>query len=212
MPNPENAVAGESDPFESMMTLTLEAIENERVRYERTKNSLLVWIALHRWFVLNRRLAQAQRASFPMPEWILCWLDIAATRMSDLADGRTYRQAPVPYGELPRTQKSLQLAKRRKHILTPDEARDQALHALGIIRVGWNAFARYNALCSQEIDQISVDLYRETHTAAHAHEMVLDDHEATAKRKGVDNKVTDARSVSRRIAKVRLAAARKPRG
>ena len=197
---------------------TLDALEVDRVRYDRTKNPLIVWQALNSWFTLNHYRAQAEKAPLPVPEWIVGYLNLVARRIADLSKGLDYRETPEPYGTLPRTQESVQRAKNRVQTLTPNKARDQVPAALGLVRNGWNAFERLSALRGQEIDELSMEGYRwmqnsgVKRTVEQASEMIVDDYEVRGLRKGVKPEVTDSRSVKRRIAKLKHGKGTKPRG
>jgi hypothetical protein len=97
------------DPFScELEAATLDAMEVDRDRYDHTKNPLIIWQALNTWFTLNHHRALAGRAPLPVPEWIAGYLCVVARRMTDLANGLDYREAPEPYGALPRTQESVQ--------------------------------------------------------------------------------------------------------
>lgn len=75
----------------------MDALEDDRVRYERTKNPLYARDALNAWFILNRHRTCTESAALPMPEWIAARLDVVASRTTDLARGLDFGEAPAHY-------------------------------------------------------------------------------------------------------------------
>jgi hypothetical protein len=135
---------------------TLDAVKADRDRYDHTKNPLIIWQALNTWFTLNHHRALAGRAPLPMPEWIASYLCVVARRLTELANGLDYQEAPEPYGVLPRAPESVQRAKSRVRTLTPAKASNRVSAALSLVRKGWNAFERLSSRRSEEIDALSM--------------------------------------------------------
>jgi hypothetical protein len=135
-----------------------------------------------------------------------------ARRMTDLANGLDYREAPEPYGALPRTQESVQRATSRVRTLTPGKASNRVPAAMRLVRKGWNAFEHLSSRRSQEIDALSMQAYRWENTVEKACNMILDDHGVRAQARGVMPEVTDARSVKRRNARLKQGKGSQPRG
>ena len=188
------------DPFsDELEASTLDAMEDDRDRYDQTKNPLIIWQTLNTWFTLNHHRAVARKAPLPVPEWIASYLCIVARRITDLANGLDYQEAPEPYGALPQT-------------LAPDKARSRVPAALGLVREGWNAFERLSSRRSEEIDALSMEGYRWKTTVEEACNMILEDHETRAQATGVKPEVTDPRSVKRRNAKLKQGKGTQPRG
>jgi hypothetical protein len=201
------------DPFSyELEASTLDAMEVDRDRYDHTKNPLIIWQALNTWFTLNHHRALARKAPLPMPEWIASYLCVVARRITDLANGLDYQEAPEPYGALPRAQESVQRAKSRVQTLTPDKASNRVPAALGLVRKGWNAFERLSSRRSKEIDALSTEGYRWKTTVEKACNMILDGHVERARATGVKPKVTDPRSVRRRNATLKQGKGFQPRG
>jgi hypothetical protein len=196
---------------------TVAAIEGDRVRYERSGNPLIAWMALNSWFLLNQSRAEGNEECTPLPEWLGKYLQIIATRLADLAKRLDYRETPEPYGTLPRTAASFQQADNRKPKFTPNEAKQKVPAALGLVRPGWNAFERLAALRSLEVDELTREVYRDpeivekTLTAEQADEWILEDYEKRSGKVPGRLNVTDPRSVRRRRTKLK-GERQKPRG
>ncbi len=181
---------------------TLDAIDGDRVRFENTGNPLFAWQALVSWRSLNRNRTRAQVAPLPMPGWVEDYLDRAGPRIMRLAHGHDFERAVTV------TRGSTQVGARGREPrrgeprITPAEAMKRVPAALGLIDKRWNAFRHLCDLNSQEIDEISVELYKGTDprvTDTRAFAMLRED-------KGVG----DERDVRRRIAKARAARGVRP--
>ena len=191
---------------------TREAIEENRVRYEATSNPLYAWNALAALFALNRVRRRAGQDAVPLPHWCEEYLGIVARRLADLAEGLDFREAPEPFGRLPRTAEALQRTHRRKRTVRPDRAREQVPSALGLAKKGWNAFERVQALREKEVDELGVELFRTVggKGEGEAVEMLLDEHGERAERQGAEPDISDARSARKRISEARRARRPKP--
>jgi hypothetical protein len=191
---------------------TREAIEENRVRYEATRNPLYAWQALAALFALNRLRRRAGQDAMPLPHWCEEYLGIIARRLADLAEGLDFREAPQPFGRLPRTAEALQRTHRRRRTVPPDRAREQVPAALGLVRKGWNAFERAQALREKELDELGAELFRMVggKGEAEAVEMLLDEHGERAERQGTEPAISGVRSARKRIAEARRARRPKP--
>src|ERR1700730_12071512 len=117
-------VADESEAArQALMSEMFDAIESDRVRCEATENPLFAWHALRLWFRLNRAQNRSNDAPTPMPAWVEEYLDVAAARMADLANGQEYRESPQPYGDLSHTLESVHHANQRKRTLSPERSK-----------------------------------------------------------------------------------------
>lgn len=176
---------------------TLDAMEGDRVRYENTGNSLFAWQAWASWRTLNRKHARERVIPLPMPEWVGNCLDRSAGRLLILANGHNFSGTGATTGKPAQAGGGVRQPRHREPRITPGEAMKRVPAALGLIDKRWNAFRHLRKLNSQEVDEMSVELYKGTEPRAgdaRAFAMLRED-------KGVG----DVRDLRRQIANARKA-------
>jgi hypothetical protein len=152
---PERAAQGIEDA-------TLDAIDGDRARFENTGNPLFAWQALASWIDVNRSRASDQVAPLPIPDWIAGYLRHTSTRILGLANGRDFDGPDGLTRNPARAGNRVGQPRRDVPRVTPGEAMRRVPAALGLIHKRWNAFKHLRELNSQEIDEMSVELYKET--------------------------------------------------
>jgi hypothetical protein len=176
---------------------TLDAIDGDRARFENTRNPLFAWQALASWIAVNRTRAGHEIAPLPIPEWVVGYLSHTFARILNLANGCDYDGRAGLTRNRPPEGNGVTQPRRDAPRVTPEEAMKEVPAALGLVHKRWNAFKHKRALDSQEFDEMSVDLYKETDTRVsdrRAFEMLREN-------KGM----VQVRYLRRRIAKAREA-------
>jgi hypothetical protein len=176
---------------------TLDAMDGDRVRFEHTGNPLFAWQAWASWRALNRKHARERVIPLPMPEWVGVCLDGSVARLLILASGHAFYGTGATTGQPAQAGGCVLPPRHREPRITPGEAMKRVPAALGLIDKRWNAFRRLQELNSQEIDEMSVELYKGTEPRVgdgRAFEMLCED-------KGVG----DVRDLRRRVARARKA-------
>lgn len=188
---------------------TLALLELHRRRWENTGNPLYVWLAIGLCFAFGARQTQAATGAmpkpspgsipYPLPPWCLLYLGTVAVRVENLTEGKDFRQIPKPFGEADPSPASWGAARNLEPTLNPAEAADIVPKALGLVRDGWNAFERLEALNAKEMDQFSNEALRfEGKSASEAMMILLQ-----------ESGINDERTMRRRLAAAR--SARKPK-
>ena len=176
---------------------TLEAIDGDRARFENTGNPLFAWQALESWIDVNRSRAGAMVAPLPIPEWVAGYFRHTSTRILALANGLDFDGS----GVLPRkpapTGNGVDQPRPDVPPVKPGAAIRRVPAALGLVHKRWNAFKHKRALDSQEVDEMTVDFYKETEPRM-GDERVLN---MLYKERGRG----DVREIRRRIARARKA-------
>ena len=176
---------------------TLEAIDGDRARFENTRNPLFAWQALASWIDVNRSRASDGVAPLSIPGWVASYLRHTSARILNLANGRDFDGRAGLGRNRPPEGNGVEQPRRDAPRVTPGEAIKEVPAALGLVHKRWNAFKHKRALDSQEFDEMSVDLYKETDTRVsdrRAFEMLREN-------KGM----VQVRYLRRRIAKAREA-------
>ena len=176
---------------------TLEAIDGDRARFENTRNPLFAWQALASWIDVNRSRASDGVAPLSIPGWVASYLRHTSARILNLANGRDFDGRAGLARNRPPEVNGVEQPRRDAPRVTPGEAIKEVPAALGLVHKRWNAFKHKRTLDSQEFDEMSVDLYKETDTRVgdgRALEMLCEDKD-----------VVDVRDLRRRIAKAREA-------
>lgn len=132
----------------------LDNLEDHRVRAENTGNPVYVWRAFAEWYSIEESDPRPTKERLPLPPWLGDYLSIGGRRIRDLSEGKDYRIAPKPFGDLPREPASVERARRRKSILQPPEATRLILHALGFKRGSWGAFRQAKRLEEHDLEAL----------------------------------------------------------
>ena len=192
--------SGEMDAVDNMSTYLRIA--------ENTDNSVFIWKAMSEWVDANNFRRKLGSELLSMPKQILHYLETSSRSIRDLSEGIDFRQAPEPFGYLPRTMESVEIAHRRLRTLEPPQATKLALHALGFKRVGWNGFERAKELDWKFEDELSYKVFREVGEMGDnaAVELLLEDFSTQKPSRGSGRrKVEDARGLRKRIKAAREA-------
>ena len=91
--------------------------------------------------MLNRSRREFGGELMQLPDWCEAYFGPVARRLSDLAEGFDYRDAPRPFGEGPATREGFQRALARGRTVTSGTAETLVAHALGLTQGAWSAFA-----------------------------------------------------------------------
>ena len=141
-------------------------MDGDRVRFENTGNPLFAWQAWASWRTLNRKRARERVIPLPMPEWVGDCLDRSAGRTLILANGHDFDGTGATTGKPAQAGSGVRQPRHREPRITPGEAMKRVPAALGLIDKRWNAFRHLHELNSQEVDEMSVELYKGTEPRA----------------------------------------------
>lgn len=193
-----------------LQKVMLRELDELRVLEEATQNPIYFWRAVAAWSDLGSR--DPKQVEQPLPPWLAEKLSIFARRICDLSEGKDYRVAPEPYGDLPRVWDSVNQAHGRGRTLKPPQATRLVLQALGFKRSGWGAFRQASRLEEQDIEDLSIKGLKQFVRLgdAQAFDALLEDHaKATEDANGTPS-ISDMRSSRKRIQKSRMARRPKP--
>ena len=190
----------------------LDTLEDLQRKADNTKNPVYVWRALAEWFANEDSDPRPVKERAPLPTWLCGYVSIWARRVEDLAAGRDYRIAPMPFGDLPMEWASVLRARRRQRTLEPPEATRLILHALGFKGSGWGAFRQARRLEEQDIEALSIDGFKNIVGIgdAESFDAMLDDHGNASNSVGGNPSISEERGSRKRIQKSRNARRSKP--
>lgn len=213
MDQQDDEVAKDERFLKAMEEQTLENIENFHELSNGTGNPLYVWHALSELFIINNARNKKEIDPFPIPKWCMDHLEIICRRIRDLSEGKDYKMAPKPFGNLPFTTQTVESAWHRKPTLSPLEATRQVLFALGLRRPGWNAFERFRKLQQQDEETLFIESFCKIAgmSKSEAIKARLEEYDEEAAANGREKaKIDYARSVHKQIAASRNARKIKP--
>ncbi len=184
-------------------------IENYRTLWENTGNPLYVWKAIGVCFMFGAARVESQTGvrpsppgpePYPFPDWCIRYIGVLSCRIDILTEGKDFRGFPEPFGNGASTPENWRLAQEVKPTIEPIEAAELIGAATGIVRGGWNAFDRLNALASKELDDLAMDSLRaDGKSTAEAMDILLQ-----------ESGTNDDSTMRRRIREARLAREAKP--
>nr|WP_314070740.1 hypothetical protein [uncultured Roseococcus sp.] len=158
------------------------AIEQDRAAFEATRNPIYFWCAVDTHSTVNGDRARAGEPPLPFPAWIGGHLGIVARRLRDVTAGLDWREAPMPFGEIPVPEKprsewgeadiaaagdALSRARRRKPNRVAARAVKDAVQALGLQTQGRNAFDEVWRRENDAMDAQAIDLFTGRFPDAH---------------------------------------------
>lgn len=188
----------------------LRELDELRELEESTRNPVYFWRAVVVWSDLGKR--DPRQVKYPLPLWLAQKLFVYARRICDLSEGKDYRVAPEPFGDLPRVWDSVNLGNGRGRTLEPPEATRLVLQALGFKRSGWGAFRQANRLQEHDLEELSIDGLKEFVGLgdAQAFDALLEDHATATEDPTGSPLISEMRSSRKRIQKSRMTRRPKP--